>query len=100
MSETSDGTSEPPWPALAGRGGSSVSCYFVGIATAMRLGVLEGGGERVLRRAGDRPGQDLQRARAGLHVDRRARGHRADRLAAHGGLAVRDLAKIDNRQLC
>ena len=61
--------------------------------------MLEGGGERVLRRAGDRPSQDLQHGRAGLHVDRRARGHRTDGLAAHGGLAVRDLAKVDDRQL-
>ena len=33
------------------------------------LGMLPGGEERVLRRAGQRPGQDLQHAFRGLHVD-------------------------------
>src|SRR5215471_3428483 len=66
--------------------------------TGICLGVLPGCGEGVLRRAGDRPGQDLQHARAGLHVDRRARRHRTDGLAADGTFAVEDLAKVDNRQ--
>ena len=62
--------------------------------TGTCLGVLPGCGEGVLRRAGDRPGQDLQHARAGLHVDRHARRHRTDGLAADGTLAERVVPRI------
>src|SRR5215467_13080373 len=81
----------PPWPRR-------YFCLLV-TATGVCLGVLEGGDERVAPRTGDRPGQDLQHASRGLHVDRRARGHNTDGLAAHGTLGVGDLAKVGNRQL-
>src|SRR5215469_872031 len=64
-----------------------------------RLGMLPGGEERVLRRAGQRPGQDLQHTFRGLHVDTATRGHRTERLTANGALREQDLAEVADRQM-